>query len=67
MITFTADVLTGLFILFILIQVFDCTDCQITIFQLCPNFLFLESRQIDFQFFSPKILGINISHFSIKS
>ena len=51
-VTFTADIPAGFFLLFILIKTFRCTDCQITIFQFCSNFIFLEPWKINLKFIS---------------
>ena len=49
-VTFTSDVTSCLLVIIFLIKAFSCTDCQITIFQCYLNFIFLESRNINYKF-----------------
>ena len=49
-VTFTSDVTSCLLVILFLIKAFSCTDCQITIFQCYLNFIFLESRNINYKF-----------------
>ena len=45
-ITLTAKITSGIFLLFVLIQTFCCTDGHVTIFQLSGDFIFLKARKI---------------------
>ena len=45
-VTLTTKITSGIFLLFVLIQTFCCTDGHVTVFQFSGDFIFLKARKI---------------------